>query len=72
MKTSRPSIRGFEDQVYKDSDLSFQSNEVSVLDACCTYFLYLSIGLHVGSCLFCGNTYVLYIFMYYPCYPGFR
>jgi hypothetical protein len=22
---------------------------VSVLDTCCTYFLYLSIGLHAGS-----------------------
>jgi hypothetical protein len=39
--------------------------------ACCTYFLYLSIGLHAGSCLFGGNTDVSYPSAYYPCYPGF-
>jgi hypothetical protein len=33
--------------------------------------LYLSIGLHAGSCLFGGNTDVLYLFAYYPHYPGF-
>jgi hypothetical protein len=64
-------MSGFEDQVYEDSDLSFQSNEASVLDACCTYFSYLSIGLHADSCLFGGNTDVLYPSAYYPCYPGF-
>jgi hypothetical protein len=30
--------------------------KASVLDACCTYFSYLSIGLHAGSGLFGGNT----------------
>jgi hypothetical protein len=45
--------------------------EGKCLDACCTYFLYLSIGLQASSCLFRGNTDVLYLSAYYPCYPGF-
>jgi hypothetical protein len=50
--------KDFQDQVYKDSKLYLLSNEASVLDACCTYFLYLSIVLHTGCSKFCGNTYV--------------
>jgi hypothetical protein len=80
MKTTRSSIRRFQDQV--DEDLktkytrtlifSFQSNEASVLDTCCTYFLHLSIGLYASNlCQNCGNTYVSYLSMYYPYYPGF-
>jgi hypothetical protein len=35
-------------------------------------FLYLSVGLHASnSCRNCGNTYVSYRSMYYPCYLGF-
>jgi hypothetical protein len=69
-----------QDQVYLDLKtkytrtliFSFQSNETSVLDACCTYFLYLSIGFHASNlCQNCGNIYVSYLSMYYPCYPGF-
>jgi hypothetical protein len=49
------------------------SSKASVLDACCTHFLYLPIGLHASNfCQNCGNTYVLYLSMYYHCYPGFR
>jgi hypothetical protein len=48
------------------------SSKASVLDACCIYFLYLSIGLHASNlCQNCGDTYVSYLSMYYPCYPGF-
>jgi hypothetical protein len=84
----RWSIKGFQDQVYEDSVLSFLKQwgkcpwrmlylfTVSiyriVLDACCTYLLYLSIGLHARNLWRnCGNTYVSYLSMYYPCYPGF-
>jgi hypothetical protein len=44
----------------------FQSNEASVLDSCCTYFLYLSIGLHVGNCQNCWESYVSYLSMTEP------
>jgi hypothetical protein len=44
-----PTYEDFQDQVYEDSKLYLLSNEENVLDACCTYFLYLSIGLHAGS-----------------------
>jgi hypothetical protein len=43
-------------------------SKASFLDACCTYFLYLSIGLHASNlCQNCGNTYVSYYSMHYPC-----
>jgi hypothetical protein len=52
--------------------LSSLSSKASVLDACCTYFLYLSIGLHASNlCQNYGNNYVSYLSMYYHCYPGF-
>jgi hypothetical protein len=48
------------------------SSKTSVLDACCTYFIYLSIGLHASNfCQNCGNTYVSYLSMYYPFLSGF-
>jgi hypothetical protein len=56
----------------KSKTLSSLSSKASVLDACCTYFLYLSIGLHASNlCWNYGNTYVSYLSMYYPCYLGF-
>jgi hypothetical protein len=56
----------------KSKTLSSLSSKASVLDACCTYFLYLSIRLHASNlCQNCGNIYVSYLSMYYPCYPGF-
>jgi hypothetical protein len=59
-------------KTFKSKILSSLSSKASVLDVCCTYFLYLSIGLHVDNlCLNYGNTYVSYLSMYYPCYPGF-
>jgi hypothetical protein len=59
-------------KTFKSKTLTSLSSKASALDACCTYFLYLSIGLHVlYSCLSCGNTYVSYLSMQYPCYPGF-
>jgi hypothetical protein len=59
-------------KTFKSKTLSSLSSKASVLDACCTYFLYLSIGLHASNlCQNCGNTYVPYLSMYYPCYPGF-
>jgi hypothetical protein len=52
--------------------LSSLSSKACVLDACCTYFLYLSIGLHASNLRQnCGNIYVSYLSMYYPCYPEF-
>jgi hypothetical protein len=38
----------------KTSSSSKRDLKASVLDACCTYFLYLSIGLHDGSFYFLG------------------
>jgi hypothetical protein len=35
-------------KTFKSKTLSSLSNKTSVLDACCTYFLYLSIGMHAG------------------------
>jgi hypothetical protein len=59
-------------KTFKSKTLSSLSSKASVLDACCTFFLYLSIGLHASNlCQNYGNTYVLYLFMYYPFYPGF-
>jgi hypothetical protein len=59
-------------KTFKSKTLSSLSSKASVLDACCTYFLYLSIGLHASNlCRNCGNAYVSYHSMYYPCYPGF-
>jgi hypothetical protein len=59
-------------KTFKSKTLSSLSSKASVLDAYCTYFLYLSIGLHASNlCWNCGNTYVSYLSMYYPCYPGF-
>jgi hypothetical protein len=36
-------------KTFKSKTLSSLSSKASVLDVCCTYFLYLSIGLHAGS-----------------------
>jgi hypothetical protein len=56
-------------KTFKGKTLSSLSSKTSVLDACCTYFLYLSIGLHASNfCQNCGNTYVSYLSMYYPFY----
>jgi hypothetical protein len=39
-----------------------QDLKASVLGACCTYFLYLSIGLHVSMlCQNCWESYVSYL-----------
>jgi hypothetical protein len=49
------------------------SSKASVIDACCTYSLYLSVGLHASNlCRNYGNTYVSYRSMFYPSYPGFE
>jgi hypothetical protein len=41
-------------------------------DACYTYFLYLSIGLHASMFVgICWEFYVSYLSTNYPCYPGF-
>jgi hypothetical protein len=59
-------------KTFKRKTLSSLSSKGSVLDACYTYFLYLSIGLNASNlCQNCGNVYVSYRSMYYPCYPGF-
>jgi hypothetical protein len=59
-------------KTFKTKTLNSLSSKESLHDACCTYFLYLSIGLHASIlCRNCGNTYVSYLSMYYPCYPGF-
>jgi hypothetical protein len=59
-------------KTFEIKTLSSLSSKASVLDTCCTYFLYLSIGLHASNlCLNYGNTYVSYLSMYYPRYPGF-
>jgi hypothetical protein len=59
-------------KTFKSKTLISLSSKASVLDAYCTYFLYLSIGLHASNlCWNCGNTYVSYLSMYYPYYPGF-
>jgi hypothetical protein len=63
-------VENFQDLEFQDLEQP-AGFEASVLDACFTYFLYLSIGLHASSCLFGGNTDVLYPSAYYPCYPGF-
>jgi hypothetical protein len=59
-------------KTFKSKTLSSLSSKASVLDACCIYFLYLSKGLHASNLRrSCGNTYVSYLFMYYPYYSGF-
>jgi hypothetical protein len=59
-------------KTFKSKALSSLSSKASALDACCTYFLYLSIGLHASNLnQNCGNAYVSYRSIYYPCYPGF-
>jgi hypothetical protein len=59
-------------KTFKSKTLCSLSSKASVLDACCIYFLYLSIGLRASNlCQNCGNTYVSYLSMYYPCYPRF-
>jgi hypothetical protein len=59
-------------KTFKSKTLSSLSSKASVHDACCTYFLYLSIGLHASNlCQNSGNTYVSSLSMYYPCYPRF-
>jgi hypothetical protein len=50
----RPADRRVESEpVDNFQDINFEDLErdlkTSVLDTCCTYFLYLSIGLHAGS-----------------------
>jgi hypothetical protein len=61
----------FQDFNFEDIEQQQAGFEGSVLDAYCTYFWYLSIGLHASNlCHNCGNTYGSYLSMYYPCYPG--
>jgi hypothetical protein len=64
-------VENFQDIDFEDLEHQQAGFEASVLDACCTYFSYLSIGLHAGSGLFGGNTDVSYLSTYYPCYSGF-
>jgi hypothetical protein len=59
-------------KTFRSKTLSSLSSKAGVLDTCCTYFLYLSIGLHASNlCRNCGNAYVSYLSMQYPCYLDF-
>jgi hypothetical protein len=66
-----PTVARTEGTATRSPELGQRDLKASVLDAYCTYFSYLSIGLLAGSCLFGGNIDVLYPSAYYPCYPGF-
>jgi hypothetical protein len=51
-------------RTFKSKTLSSLSSKASVLDACCTYFLYLSVGLHACIHVCVVGTPMCHIF---PC-----
>jgi hypothetical protein len=58
MRNSGLSVRGFQDQLYKDSDLFFSKNEASVLDHIVPIFsiYYVDWNCMIGRSVLC--TYV--------------